>query len=97
MDIVATTNSLFETTDESCLLISGIPTVLLIDPCENCHQIASFCHKNGRNWHFSSFSVMVSDNSPFISQLEVNMFHTNLQFILENNHLMYVTILFIRE
>ena len=41
--VVATTNSLFETTDESCKLISGIPTVLLIDPCENC---ASFCHKN---------------------------------------------------
>ena len=35
MHIVTTTNSLFETTDESCLLISGIPTVLLIDPCEN--------------------------------------------------------------
>ena len=49
MHVVATTNPLFETTDESCPLISGIPTVLLIDPCENC---ASFCHKNGRNWHF---------------------------------------------
>ena len=50
MHVVATTNSLFETTDESFPLISGIPTVLLIDPCENC---ASFCYKNGRNWHFS--------------------------------------------
>ena len=50
--VVATTNSLFETTDESCPLISGIPTVLLIDPCKNC---ASFWHKNGRNWHFSGF------------------------------------------
>ena len=35
-------NSLFETTDESCPLISGIPTISLIDPCENC---TSFCHK----------------------------------------------------
>ena len=34
MHRVDTTNSLFETTDESCPLISGIPTVLLIDPCE---------------------------------------------------------------
>ena len=63
MHVVATANSLFETTDESCPLISGIPTVLLIDPYENC---ASFCHKNGRNWHFSGFSFMVSDNSTFI-------------------------------
>ena len=73
--VVATTNSLFETTDESCQLISRIPIVLLIDPCENC---AYFCHKNGRNWHFSGFPFMVSDNSTFISQLGVNMFHTNL-------------------
>ena len=51
-----------ETTHESCPLINGIPTVLLIDPCENC---ASFCHKNGRNWHFSGFSFMVSDNWHF--------------------------------
>ena len=51
--VVATTNSLFVTTDESYLLISRILTVLLIGPSENC---ASFCHKNGRNWHFSGFS-----------------------------------------
>ena len=62
MNVVATTNSLFETADESCPLISRIPTGLLIDPCENC---ASFCHKNGRNWHFSSFSFTVSDNWNF--------------------------------
>ena len=60
MHVVATTNSLFETTDKSCSLISGIPTILLIDPCE---IFASFCHKNGRNWHFSGFPFMVSDNS----------------------------------
>ena len=36
MHVVATTNSLFETTDVSCLLISGYLTVSLIDPCENC-------------------------------------------------------------
>ena len=30
MHIVAMMNSLFETTDESCLLISGFPRVLLI-------------------------------------------------------------------
>ena len=63
MHVVATTNSLFETTDESCPQISGIPTVLLINPCENS---ASFFHKNGRNWHFSSLSFMVSDNSTYI-------------------------------
>ena len=63
MHVVATTNSLFETTDKSCQLISGIPTLLLIDPCENCTY---FCHKNGRNWHFSGFPFMVSDNSTFI-------------------------------
>ena len=58
--------------DESCPLITVIPTVLLIDPCENC---VPFCHKNGRdrhlsfmvsdNWHFSGFSFMVSDNWHF--------------------------------
>ena len=88
MPIVAMSNSLFETTDESCPLIFRIPTVIFVDSCENC---PSFCHKNGQNWyfsglpfmvsdnwHFSGFYFMMSDNSTFISQLEVNMFHTNM-------------------
>ena len=37
MHIIAMTNSLFETIDESSLLISEIPTVLLFDSCENLH------------------------------------------------------------
>ena len=98
--MVTTTNSLFETMDESCPLISGILTVLLIAPCENC---AFFGHKNKRNrhfsgfpfmvsdnWHFSGFSFVVSDNSTFINQSEVNVSH---KFVI-CNHLMYVSLLF---
>ena len=76
MHVVATMNSLFETTDESCLLIRVIPTVLLIDPRENCASFvikadeigyfSAFSFIVSDNRHFSGFSFMVSDNSTFI-------------------------------
>ena len=55
MHVVVTTNSLFETTDESCPLISGIPSVLLIDHMKIVHLFVIKTDKNGISPAFLSW------------------------------------------
>ena len=78
------TNSLFETTNENCLLISGIPTVLLIDHVKIVHLFVIKTDEIGISPAFLSWWVM-SDNSTVITGLARNWHFSGFSFMVNDN------------